>query len=127
MAKPDPLSQGLVECSFELHRRRLWLEVPGDAPFLLKVPGVEDTLVATITGHEASSYGLFTSRGPDAFADAVRTITKGEPATDLEPQSILGFSMEQLGEIEPERRGILQAAGFQGRRESLAPRDHSAL
>jgi hypothetical protein len=37
MARPDPLAVALVEAAFELHRRRLWLEIPGDAPFFLRV------------------------------------------------------------------------------------------
>jgi hypothetical protein len=48
MARPDPLAVALVEAAFELHRHRLWLEIPGDAPFLLRVAAEEGMTTSTL-------------------------------------------------------------------------------
>ncbi len=122
MSRPDPLAVSLVEAAFELHRRRLWLEVPGDAPFLLRVPGEEHPLVASIIGHEGSDYGLVLTCGEAGFAQIESCILDGrDRAEDFEAQTFLSITLEALATIPAELRGVLSAAGFQARRESLAP------
>ena len=122
MSRPDPLAVSLVEAAFELHRRRLWLEVPGDAPFLVRVPGEEHPLVASIIGHEGSDYGLVLTCGEAGFAQVESCILDGrDRAEDFEAQAFLSVTLETLASIPAELRGVLAAAGFQARRENLAP------
>jgi hypothetical protein len=122
MPKPDPIAKALVSAALELYRRQLWLEVPADAPFLLRVPGQDLPLVASIMGHMGQDYGLFVSRGEHAFETLLRIFaTEGGPETDLSGAAIISVTVQPLGQIEPPLRGLLEAAGLQMRRESLAP------
>jgi len=122
MSRPDPIAASLVEATFELHRRRLWLEVPADAPFLVRVPGEEHPLVVSVIGHGGSDYGLLLMRGEAGFAQVENCILDGrERAEDFEAQAFLSITLDTLAAIHPEQRGVLTAAGFQTRRESLAP------
>jgi hypothetical protein len=121
MKKPDRLAKELVDAALELHRRRLWLEVRGDAPFLVRVPGEEHPLLVSIMGQNRSEYGVVLFRGPGTAARAARW-AEGQPAPDaMDEESILSATMEPLGEIPSDMRGPLRAAGFQARREALAP------
>jgi hypothetical protein len=121
MTKPDRIARALVDATLELYRRRLWLEVRGDAPFLVRVPGEEHPLVVSILGQERSQYGACLFRGPGAIARAVRWASGERQADHMEDETTLSATMEQLGEIEPELRAPLRAAGFQARREAMAP------
>jgi hypothetical protein len=122
MSGKDPVARALVESSLELHRRRLWQEVPGDAPFLIRVPGEEAPLVATIMGHLGSDYGLFLARGEDAFAQTVAIHRERGQRTDaLELLSVLSVCIDPIGDIPPDHRGLLHDAGFHPSHDGLAP------
>lgn len=121
MAKPDPLARALVDAALELHRRRLWLEVPIDAPFLIRVPDEASPLVATIIGHDGSDYGVVLARGDGALACMARALL--DPHSDrvaFEQVSTLSATMDPLGEIPPHLRRIFDAAMFQARREAFS-------
>ncbi len=122
MPKPDRVAQALVQATLELHGRRLWLEVPGDAPFLVRLPDEPFPLAAVITGQQGREYGVVFRRGERAFAEMARHILEDEERPDqLDEDTILLLSVEALAEIPPHMRGLLADAGFQCRRESLAP------
>lgn len=122
MSKPDPLARALVDASFELHRRRLWLEFPADAPFLIRVADEPYPIVASIIGHAGNDYGLVLMRDPDAFPRIVRALRDGdERRSDREEASVLSVAMDALGQIPVDIRKVLDAAGFHARREALAP------
>src|SRR5688572_15391178 len=122
MAAPDHLARSLVDAAFELHRRRLWLESPGDALFLVRVPGEEHPLVATIVGQGGDHFGIFVAHGAAAFGRMVRFVADDEhQLSDFAETTILTVSMDLLYEIPPEYRTLLQRALFSTRRENLAP------
>ncbi len=122
MARPDPVASALIQTAFELHRRKLWLEVPSDSPFMVRVPGEEHPLVATIMGHAGDDYGLLFTSGERALQDMMKMASGGinnpEAAHAL---ALSSCSMIPLSKIVANMRSVLTAAGFQGRRESIAP------
>ncbi len=122
MPKPDAAAAALIKAALDLHARRLWLHVPADAPFLLRLPGHDLPLAASIMGHNGSDHGLFVARGERAFETLLRIFEAGAgPDADLAGTPILGVTVQPLGQIEPPLRGLVTAAGLQLRRESLAP------
>ncbi len=123
MPKLDPIARDLVAAALELHRRRLWREVPADASFLIRVPGEDAPLVATIMGHLGSDYGLFLARGEDAFAQtlAMSTAVGDRPPAAVDRISMLSITVEPLSGIPIDQRGLLNDAGFQVLHDGLAP------
>ncbi|MEW6071116.1 MAG: hypothetical protein AB1726_00795 [Planctomycetota bacterium] len=122
MPSPDRLAKNLVERALELHRRRPWQDVPRDAPFLLRLAGEECPLAAIIIGQDASNYGLVLVRGETAVADVARWLmTEGEAEEEIDSVSMLSVTFEPLGELSAPFRAPLEAAGFRGRRERVAP------
>lgn len=122
MARPDRLAKNLVDASLELHRRRSWTKVPADAPFLLRVPTEEEPLAGVLIGQGGDELGLMLVRGPDALGQLRRTFLAGQPSRERSDQcDFLSVSFERLGRIPADLRKTLNAAGFQARRESIAP------
>ena len=122
MARPDRLAKSLVASALELHRRRPWREVLADAPFLLCLPGEEHPLIGFLIGQDREDYGLALLRGEGAFADVVRWLTGEDDDGDaIDERSMLSVTFEPLGAIDAALRKPLEAAGFRGRRERVAP------
>ena len=122
MSKPDRLAKSLVDSCMELHRRRTWNRVEGDAPFLLHVPEEDEPLAGVLMGQAGEEFGLLVSRGPDALDRLYSSLMRGDSdRPDSEGIDILSATFERLGEIPDELRGPLRKAGFQTRRENIAP------
>jgi len=118
----DRLSAELVRWALELYRRRPWDRVPGDAPFLIRVPGEDLPLVANVMGQARSEYGLLLQRGPGAFRSQARLILEGGGSHGrVEEWDILSATFQPLASIPPEFRTILTEARFTPRREHVAP------
>jgi len=122
MARPDRLAKNLVDASLELHRRRSWTKVPADAPFLIRVPTEEEPLAGVLIGQDGEELGLMVVKGPDAIGQLRRTFLAGEPSRERSDRcDFLSVSFERLGRIPADLRKTLDAAGFQARREGIAP------
>ena len=122
MARPDRLAKNLVDASLELHRRRSWTKVPADAPFLIRVPTEEEPLAGVLIGQDGEELGLMVVKGPDAIGQLRRTFLAGEPSRERSDRcDFLSVSFERLGSIPADLRKTLDAAGFQARREGIAP------
>ncbi|MBI5432002.1 MAG: DUF2384 domain-containing protein [Planctomycetes bacterium] len=119
MSQLDRLARALVDTAFELHRRRLWLQAPGDGLFLVRIPDQPHPFVATIIGQLGSNYGLILACGEHALDEFVHSIATR--ASGLRSVGVLSVTMGSLGSIPPHMRGVIEAAGFQARREALAP------
>lgn len=106
----------------EFHRRRPWLRVPADAPFLLRVPGEERALCAVVIGQSRGDFGLIVYRGDDGF-ERVRAMILEDLSHEraMEGVDLLSVTFEALAAIPREFRSLLERAGFSGRRESAAP------
>lgn len=118
----DRLAQAFVEAALELHRRRLWDELPPDALFLLRVPEEEHALAANVVGHARTEYGLTLTRGEQAFQDMARLALDLDPERHFGPEcDLLAVCLEPLASIPEEFRAPLHAARFNGRRDRIAP------
>lgn len=119
MAKPDRLARALVDAALELHRQRLWLEVPADTPIHVRVPDEPHPVVVIVMGHMGSDYGLFMVRGehaPEQFRRYIATAAQTVNELDL-----VSVTMDPLGTIPPHLRRVIDAAGIQARREAIVP------
>ena len=98
--------------AMELVSMRLWEEYEAEECFALDVPGEEYPAVATIMGQAGQEYGLTLSRGPDAYRGMCAMFEVGDFDEDVvESVSLLGMSLEPLGNIPPYRREFLDRAG----------------
>ncbi|MCC6407005.1 MAG: hypothetical protein IT453_07555 [Planctomycetes bacterium] len=119
MVPPDPVARALVDAAFELHRRRLWLELPLDAPFLVRVPGEPHPLSVAVMGQCGQDYGLFVVRGEDALERFAEFLAlRGPRMVGLD---LLLVCMAPLEGIPPPLRGVVRAAGLRPRPSDLAP------
>jgi hypothetical protein len=122
MSKHDPLSRSLVDAAMELHRRRLWKAVPVHAAFLIRVPDEEFPIVATITGHDGTEYGLSLARGRDALAQVVATRLAQDAGGALdERMSVLCVEIDSVADMKADERQLTEDAGFQVRYDGLGP------
>ncbi|MBI5431469.1 MAG: hypothetical protein HZA52_01430 [Planctomycetes bacterium] len=119
MAPPERLARALVDAAFELHRRRLWLELPLDAPFLVRVPGEPHPLSVAALGQCGQDYGLFIVRGEDALERFAEFIALRGPR--LNGLDLLLLSMAPLEGVPPELRRLARAAGLRPRSSDLTP------
>lgn len=124
MAQPDRLARALVDAAFELHRRRLWLEVPADTPIHVRVPDEPHPLLVTVMGHLGRDYGIFVVRGEHAPSDFRRYIDSESPVA-IHALDLLCVTMDALAKIPTAMRGVLQNAGIQARREAFVPAFYS--
>jgi hypothetical protein len=118
----DRLAQELVQCALDFHRRRPWMRVPPDAPFLVRVPEESWPLAATIMGQSQGDYGVVLVRGPVGFANQVRMILEDlHPAGQTDELDMLSVSFQALASIPMEFRALLRQTGFSAGREQAAP------
>jgi hypothetical protein len=122
MAKHDPLSRSLVNVAMELHARRLWQTVAPNAAFLIRVPDEASPLVATITGHAGTEYGLVLARGERAMADFVATMLgRGRGRAFMDRVSLLCLDVVPVVDLEPGLRQLSLDAGYLVRHDGLVP------
>ncbi|HEX5011118.1 MAG TPA: MbcA/ParS/Xre antitoxin family protein [Planctomycetota bacterium] len=122
MPKADPVAAALVKAALDLHARQLWLDVPVNAMFLVRLPGQQFPLVASIMGHAGGQHGLFVVRGERAFEAVLRLAESGgSDSTITSDASALSVTVERFGDIQPVLRGLTRDAGLQLRRDALAP------
>jgi len=122
MRRTDPLARAIVEAAVELHRRRLWQETPGDAPFLIRPPDEPTPMVASILGHMGSEYGLSLARGEHALALTVLLHrSERDPPEEVDTISLLGVTMESMSALPPDACDLLKDAGFQVGHDGVAP------
>ncbi len=120
--RPDRLAKEFVAAATEFHRRRLWLEFPGDGLFLVRIPTEELPFVACVLGQEGEEFGLCLYRGEDAPSLTIRVY-----AGDLEPErfgalvDFIEMSVQPWGSLPDEYRRTLTAAGARPSRDKLVP------
>ena len=117
----DRVAKALIEASMRLHQRRLWLRMGDRESVLLELEGVEDPIVATVMGSGGEEYGLNLTVGTNAVSNFKKLRELGPDDTLIEETDMIGISVEPLGNIPTEFRGLLEDAGFVGRRDVLAP------
>ncbi|MCP3917218.1 MAG: hypothetical protein GY711_16845 [bacterium] len=122
MAKPDRLAKQLVDIALDVLRRGLWLEVPEEAPFLIQRVGDEHGLCALVFGQFGEpDNGVLLVRGVDALEKMQELVRAGLEWERHEDVDLLYVTVCHLGEIPGDLRAPLEAAGFHGRGEVIAP------
>lgn len=117
----DRLAKALVERSLAFHRRRVWLDVEDEDSLVIEVPEV-GAVVASIMGWAGEEYGLNLILGESALDDVLDLRSGfGHDEDALERIHQIGVTVDTLGAIPGDMRGILEAAQFRGRREVPAP------
>lgn len=120
--RQDRLARDFVDAALELHRRRLWTEVPGDAVFLVRVPTEDLPLAANVMGQAGVEFGLGLARGEGAFRRMAGLYSE-QAATEefTDAGDLLSVTFEPWGALPDEFRRLVRAAGLQPRRERVVP------
>ncbi|MDZ4772123.1 MAG: antitoxin Xre/MbcA/ParS toxin-binding domain-containing protein [Planctomycetota bacterium] len=122
MPRHDPIAVALVQAIHEWGERRLFDEMDEDEPFLVRVPGEEHPLVATMIGESDIDPCMIVNRGPNAFAQVVNILSgAGEDDANFDEQSTMTLSLSPLSVIPPKLRSLINDAGIEARRESIVP------
>ncbi|MCA9320703.1 MAG: hypothetical protein KDB53_08215, partial [Planctomycetes bacterium] len=116
------LASTLLERAMAFYQARLWTSYTGDEVVKLVLPEDHPALIASIMGHDEPPQGLNTYLGARALEDCAEIL--GSNKSHYEDHTdcyLLGFGIDRLASIPGVQREVLEAAGFKGRREALAP------
>lgn len=112
--KRQKTARALFQGAEELLRRRLWKRVDSHACILLRVPGEESPVLASILGGAEEKYGFSLYRGKHAFAQLTSMLSSSFISSDLIDEiSMLGFIQEAFQNIPPQHRGLIRQAELQ--------------
>lgn len=116
------LFKSLVAAALEYHAREPWEEIADTETFALRLEGEADPVLASVMGQAGLEYGLALFRGENALGKLRAAYAAGNDGEELfEAMSSLAVTLQPLREVPPEFRSVLVQAGFERRREDIAP------
>ena len=117
LPKPDRLSKEVVDLALELLRRRPWERVLPEAPMRIRIPGVDEEVVAVIAGQDGTAHGLMVVRGEGAFEALLDWLHYQRDPESIPAARTLFLFFEPLGETPVPLRGLAADAGLRPTRD----------
>ncbi len=91
----------VIRAARDFHSRKLWERFTNYDCFAVRLPGCEETLLASVMGDAGEQYGLMLFRGPHAFDSFAALANPDGPGDDAaEGMDMLSLRMETFGEID---------------------------
>ncbi|MEN8150173.1 MAG: hypothetical protein ABFS86_10135 [Planctomycetota bacterium] len=116
------LAKELVRATLEFHALKPWEAFGNEDIVALDMPGLDDLALASIMGAAGQEFGLNLFLGKGAAARLIENLLDDAATGEwVAEENILGFSLSRLEDIPPSERSTLDLAGFQGRKEAIAP------
>lgn len=101
----------VFEAAEEFHRRKLWKRFTNDDCFGLRIAGRDELMLGVVLGDAGEEYGLSLFRGPHAVSALTALLNPDGPGDDsLHDLDILGFSMEEFGDLTPDVQDFVRQA-----------------
>lgn len=111
----------LVQAIGEFNSRRLWRWFTNSDCFGVRMAGQEELILGVVLGHAGEEYGLSLFRGPDAAASFARLLdSEGRRDDVLEDMDVLGFSMEEFGNLPLDAQRLWREGGKHPRHDEPA-------
>jgi hypothetical protein len=116
--------RSILQAVDEFNGRRLWKRFTNFDCFGVRIFGGEgepESMIGIVMGAGGDEYGVSLFRGPQAAA--ALAVFFGEEGGDdlLEDLDMLGFSMDQFGNLSPEGQALLREAGRHPRYDEQTP------
>ncbi len=102
----------VLEATRGFHSRELWKRFTNYDCFGVRIAGQGELMLGIVLGDAGEEYGLSLFRGPHA-ASAFAALVNPKGAGDdcLDDMDMLGFSMEEFGNLPPDAQNFLREAG----------------
>ncbi len=116
------LAKELVRSFLDFCSLAPWDRYENEDVVALRLPGIEHPAMLVVMGAAGEEFGVILhlgERAPEHLAAKLRSFGQNDDLLDSE--DILSVSQTPLRDIPPNYRGILDLAGFKGRREAPAP------
>jgi len=102
--------------------RKLWKRFTNYDCFGVRIAGEGELILGVVLGDAGEEYGLSLFRGEQAVASLAALLDAEGPGDDaLEDMDMLGFSMEDFGNLPPDAQGLLREGGRHPRYDEQVP------
>jgi len=102
--------------------RKLWRRFTNFDFFGVRVAGQDELILAGVLGDAGEQYGLSLFRGPRAAASIASLLDSDGSGDDaLSDIDMLGFTLEEFGNMPPDAQAVLREAGCRPRYDQEVP------
>jgi hypothetical protein len=111
MGRKDVM-HNVFHAAAEFNSRKLWKRFTNYDCFGVRIAGQDDLTLGVVLGNAGEEYGLSLFRGSGAVAALSALLDPEGPGDDaLEDMDMLGFSMEEFGNLPMDAQSLLREAG----------------
>ena len=102
----------VLEAARGCHSRKLWKRFTNYDCFGVRITGQDGLMLGVVLGDAGEEYGLSLFRGPHAASALAALVNPQGPGDDsLDDMDMLGFSMEEFGNLPPDAQDFVREAG----------------
>jgi hypothetical protein len=103
----------VLEAARGFHSRKLWKRFTNYDCFGVRIAGQEELMLGVVLGDAGEEYGLSLFRGPHAASALAALVNPKGPGDDsLDDMDMLGFSLEEFGDLPLDARDFVREAGL---------------
>ena len=112
----------VLQAAGEFNSRKLWKRFTNYDCFGVRIAGEDELMLGVVLGDAGEEYGLSLFRGAQAAASLAAILDAEGPGDDaLEDMDMLGFSMEEFGNLPPDAQTLLREADQHPRYDEPVP------